>query len=143
MKAITITQALKDLNSKLFKNFSIGSIRQMNIPNSFYSPTHEIGQRTDGYHTLSNSIHESDGFYDVVTPVYDVATQKLGAIFFDVDNFTFSIVALTQVELDSKIKDEFKNNLEGVFAFAITPDGTKEYAIKIGDDGKIVTVLIP
>ena len=99
--------------------------------------------KTDGYHTLDNSIHELDGWFDLITPTYDNTTQKLGAIFFDIDKFTYDVLELSQVELDNKIKDEFKNNLDGAFAFAITPDGTKEYAIKIGDDGKISTVLIP
>lgn len=106
MKAITVTQELKDLNIKLFKNFSVGSIRKINIPNSFFSPTHHNGQRTDGYHTLSNSIHEADGFYDIVTPIsgvdYDDAIEKLGAIEWDAQNsvFIFSIIALTQQEQD-------------------------------------------
>jgi hypothetical protein len=61
--------------------------------------------------------------------------------------FDYEIIPFTQAELDAKAiaaaKDDFKNNQAGAFAFATTPDGTKEYAIKIGNDGKIVTVLIP
>ena len=59
----------------------------------------------------------------------------------------YEIIPLTQVEIDGEViklaKDDFKNNLEGVFAIATTPDGLNEYAIKIGNDGKITTVLIP
>ena len=146
MKAITITQQLKDLNVKLFQSNLVGSIKALNLPKSFYRPVNN-GARTDMYPTLNNSLHEVDGFYDLITPVYDSAIEKLGDIYFDIDHFIYTITALTQDEIDAKVakeaKDEFKNNLEGVFNYATTPDGTKEYAIKIGNDGKIVTVLIP
>jgi hypothetical protein len=149
MIAITITQQLKNLNKDLFKNDLVGQIKKLTvIPKSFYSINYNIGQRTDGYHTLDNSIHESDGFFDYVEPVYSALTQKLGDIYFNVNVnvFTNPVINLTQAEIDAigvKVaKDEFKNNLTGVFAYATTPDGTKEYAIKIGNDGKIVTVLV-
>jgi hypothetical protein len=147
MKAIKITQQLKDLNKDLFKNNLVGQIRELKeIAKSFYSINYNIGQRTDGYQTLDNSIHESDGFFDYVEPVYNALTQKLGDIYFNINVFTKPVINLTQAEIDAigvKVaKDEFKNNLTGVFAYATTPDGTKEYAIKIGNDGKIVTVLV-
>ena len=89
------------------------------------------------------------GFREYVIPVYNTETQYLGTFFYDdiSDTITLSVLNKTQVEIDAelivKTKDKFKNNLTGVFAYAWTPDGTKEYAIKIGNDGKIVTVLIP
>jgi hypothetical protein len=147
MKAITTTHQLKDLNKDLFKNDLVGQIKKLTvIPKSFYSINYNIGQRTDGYQTLDNSIHENDGFFNYVEPVYNALTQKLGDIYFNVNVFTKPVINLTQAEIDAigvKVaKDEFKNNLTGVFAYATTPDGTKEYAIKIGNDGKIVTVLV-
>ena len=105
------------------------------------------GQRTDGYQTLPTETHIADGFFDVIVPTYDSSIERLGALFFDVDKFTYPIEAIPQAEIDEAIvklaKDDFKNNLEGVFAYATTPDGLNEYAIKIGNDGKIVTVLVP
>ena len=88
------------------------------------------------------------GFRDVIILTV-LETQKLGEMYFDIPNdvWTYYIIDKTQTEINAeliaKTKDEFKNNLTGVFAYAWTPDGTKEYAIKIGNDGKIVTVLIP
>lgn len=55
----------------------------------------------------------------------------------------YNIVPFTQQEIDVKEKEKFKNDITGAFAFATTPDGTKEYAIKIDDSGKLQTVLIP
>lgn len=101
MKAIKTTQQLKNLNPNLFMG-AVDSIRQFgSLPNTFFSPTYNTGQRTDMYQTLSNAIHEADGFFDVVTPAFDEATQKLGAIFFDVDKFTYNVVNLTQAEIDA------------------------------------------
>jgi hypothetical protein len=40
------------------------------------------------------------------------------------------------------VVDEFKSNLEGVYAYATAPDGS-EWALKVGNDGKSVSVLIP
>jgi hypothetical protein len=96
--------------------------------------------------------------FSIEVVVYPTLTdlQKLGEKIQDpvTKVFTYTIVNKTKADLlleqeviaFNKItadKINFKNNLEGVFAYAITPDGTKEYAIKIGNDGKIVTVLIP
>ena len=145
MKAITITQQLKDANQKLFNNFSVGSIRQMNIPNSFVSLNYNAGQRTDGYRTLDNSIHESDGFYDVVTPTVDPALERLGAIFFDVTVFTYPIVPLTQQEQDdyqqaqedsdasSQLQNKYKS--DGEFGF----DRAYSLIIRKRDNGTITT----
>ena len=83
MKAITVTKQIKDLNIplKYFLNNTVGSIKTFStVPKSLFSPTYNIGLRTDGYHTLDNSIHEADGFFDVVPLVsgvdYDPLTQN-------------------------------------------------------------------
>ena len=106
MIAITITQVVKDLNPSLFKNYEVGSIRQLSsIPKSFYSPTYFVGQRTDGYQTLID-IHEADGFFSIVKPTYDTAIEKLGDLFFDVttQKFTHPVIAFTQFELDANLE---------------------------------------
>ena len=146
MKAITITIEIKNYNADLFKNFAVGSIKTFTTIPKTFSGISKNWQRTDMYQTLDNSIHEADGFYDVVTPAFDSAIEKLGAIFFNVTEFTYPIVALTQPEIDAiatkAAKDEFKNNLTGVYMYAFAPDG-KEWALKIGNDGKTVSVLVP
>lgn len=147
MKAIIVTLELKNANTKLFINNEVGSIRQMKMPKSLVSLNYNAGQRTDGYHTLDNSIHEADGFYDVVTPAFDVATEKLGAIEWDAVNsyFTFPIVALTQEELDVKAKDDDKEAqrlLRTVVWEGETQNGNY-YILTIKDDGKLESILIP
>ena len=148
MVAIIITQELKDLNPDLFKK-DVGVIQQLKeLPKSFYSPTLLVGRRIDGYNTsdIDPSTHIADGFFDVITPIYDTSIERLGALFFDVDKFTYPIESIPQAEIDEAVvkaaKDEFKNNLEGVFQFATDVNGV-EWALKIGIDGKISTTLIP
>ena len=111
MIAITVTQIVKDLNISLFKNGVVGEIKELKaIPKRFFSPTYFNGQRTDGYHTLDVSIHEADGFYEVVEPVFDSTTHYLGVIFFDVDKFTYTVIAYTQAELDANTERELLND---------------------------------
>lgn len=93
MKAIQITQQLKESNPELFIAVEIGFIRQFSIvPNSFFSMNYNAGQRTDGYHLLDNEIHKQDGFLDLITPEIN-ENQKLGEIFFNAvyNNFTYKI----------------------------------------------------
>jgi len=115
MVGIIITQELKDLNIELFKNNTVNSIRVLSsVPTSFYSITYELGKRTDGYHTLNPSIHQADGFYNVLSPPYDRSIEKLGDIYFDVDNFTYPIINLTEFEIQNEIlaiSEENKQNL--------------------------------
>ncbi len=98
----------------MFKNFAVDSIRQFNsIPKSYVSNNYHSGQRTDGYHTLNNSIHEVDGFFDVVSPIIDDAIQKLGTLFFDSDKFTYPVEVKTQQEQDDYIQNQEDNDQYG------------------------------
>jgi hypothetical protein len=146
MIAITITQEIKDLNPDLFKQ-DVGVIKQLKeIPKSLFSPTYLVGRRIELYNYQPTATHEADGFFEVVVPTYDTSIERLGALFFDVDKFTYPIEAIPQAEIDEAVvkaaKDEFKSNLEGVYAYATAPDGS-EWALKVGNDGKSVSVLIP
>ena len=91
----------------------------------------------------------SKGFYEIVEPILTQYQRVEHLLPSDLvgTQFIQRVYNFTQAEIDAlntqTVKDEFKNNLTGAFAFATTPDGTKEYAIKIGNDGKIVTVLVP
>ena len=93
MKAIIITQEIKDSNPELYSGIAIGTIRQYSeAPNSFFSSNYNQGQRTDGYHLLESSIHKLDGFLDLIIPEIN-DNQKLVEIIFDEvnNNFTYHI----------------------------------------------------
>ena len=111
MKAIIITQRLKDLNLKIG---TVGTIRKGNLPKSFFSLNYNKGQRTDGYHTLDNSIHELDGFYNIVTPTI-TERQRLVNLHFDTDHFTYDVEDFTEDEIttnDRQIKSDKITMLE-------------------------------
>ena len=88
------------------------------------------------------------GFFELVVPTI-TETQRLESLL-PTDligtQYIQRVYNYTQAEIDADIvkaaKDEFKNNLEGVYMYATAPDG-KEWALKIGNDGKTVSVLIP
>jgi len=105
MKAIKITQQLKSTNTDLFGNIEIGFNRQFSfIPTSFYSLNYNSGQRTDGYHLLSDEIHKKDGFFDLLVPEI-LENEKLGEIYFDEENqvFTYQKLELSVEELKARI----------------------------------------
>jgi len=114
MIAITITQEIKDLNPDLFKQ-DVGVIKQLSaIPTSLYSPTYFVGEPTGGYQTLPTATHEADGFYPVVIPSYDTSTEVLGALFFDVDKFTYPVVVKTTEELQQEALEISENNKQSI-----------------------------
>jgi hypothetical protein len=130
MKAITTTLELKNSNPDWFKSYAIGSIAKISgayttngLPKYFNSLTYNSGRRTDAYHKLSNAIHEADGFYDIVTPSFDQATEKLGALYFDVDKFTYPIVVKTQEEQDAYTQQQEDNDNASTFFGQRKSDG--------------------
>ena len=86
MKAIQINGAIK---------------RFTTIPKSW-------GNVICGYDTLSSSIWEEAGFYDVVTPDYNSNIQKLGDLEWDADSstFTFPVINKTWSQTVVELKEE-------------------------------------
>ena len=64
------------------------------LPTTYKSDT--LGLVLAGFETLDKDVIESEGFYDVVTPDYDVYTEELSDIYFDDINkvFTYNISKL-------------------------------------------------
>jgi len=124
MKAIKITQLLKDYNPLLFNALVIGTIYVFNdIPNSFVSPNYNAGQRTDGYHLLSNEIHKQDGFFDLITPEI-LENEKLGEIYFDEENqvFTYQKLDIPPPTIEEMLEKETQKYLQR------SQDGQNAYA---------------
>ncbi len=64
------------------------------LPSQYKSDT--LGLVLSGFETLPESVHQSEGFFEVVTPEYDPFTQELSPIFFDEakQQFTYNIIML-------------------------------------------------
>jgi hypothetical protein len=70
-----------------------------------------------GYDTLSSSVWEEAGFYDVVTPSYDSNTQYLGDLEWDADNsvFTYPIIDRTWTQTVAELKEGKIANLKSIY----------------------------
>ena len=54
------------------------------------------------YNSINNtSMQIADGWKDVIIPVYDTATQKLGDLILDEPNYTYQVLQKTNIELQN------------------------------------------
>jgi len=95
MKAIQIDGAIK---------------RYTTIPKSW-------GSVIAGFNLLSSSDWEAAGFYDVVTPSFDSATQYLGDLEWDGDNsvFTYPVIDRTWSQTVAELKESKIANLKSLY----------------------------
>jgi hypothetical protein len=70
-----------------------------------------------GFNLLSSSDWEAAGFYDVVTPDYDSATQKLGDLEWDSDSstFTYPVINKTWTQTVAELKESKIANLKSIY----------------------------
>lgn len=75
------------------------------IPSKFRGLT---GNYIGGFNLLDTSVHQSEGFYDVVQPQIDRGTQVLGEIYFDgVNNvFTYPVINLTTQQITDVVNTQ-------------------------------------
>ena len=95
MKAIQIGGAIK---------------RYTTIPKSW-------GNVIAGFDLLSTSDWEAAGFYDVVTPSYNSATQYLGDLEWDADSstFTYPVIDRTWSQTVAELKESKIANLKSIY----------------------------
>lgn len=95
MKAIQIDGAIK---------------RYTTIPKSW-------GNVIAGFNLLSSTEWEAAGFYDVVTPSYDSATQYLGDLEWDSDSstFTYPVINRTWTQTVAELKEAKITNLKAIY----------------------------
>ena len=95
MKAIQIGGAIK---------------RYTTIPKSW-------GNVICGFDLLGSDTWEEAGFYDVVTPDYDSATQKLGDLEWDADSstFTYPVINKTWTQTVAELKESKIASLKYIY----------------------------
>ena len=101
MKAIKLTQELKENNPKLFANMQVGQIYRFNPLKKIV-----IGDYVVHGFDKNNELQNEVGFKDLTIPVYDQSTEKLGEIIVDGENYTYEVLPLTDEELDAKIPNQ-------------------------------------
>lgn len=103
MKAIRVTQELKDLNPTFFESMVVGEIYKVNPPNVF--------NRADGKvlgYRYNEVMQAEDGFKDIIIPNYDSTIQKFGELIEIDGEFTYEVLPLTAKELHARIPSEVK-----------------------------------
>lgn len=100
MKAIKITQQLKDSNPKLFQNLEVGVIYPFNPPKKF-----GIGDKVVHGFDKNDALQTEQGFKTLLRPDYDADLQKYGNIVESGADYTYEILDLTDEEKKAKIKE--------------------------------------
>jgi len=75
------------------------------------------GNVIGGFDLLSSTDWEEAGFYDVVTPSYDSATQYLGDLEWDADSstFTYPVINKTWTQTVAELKESKIANLKSIY----------------------------
>lgn len=75
------------------------------------------GNVIGGFNLLSETEWQEAGFYDVVTPSYDSATQYLGDLEWDADSstFTYPVINKTWTETVAELKEAKIANLKAIY----------------------------
>ena len=70
-----------------------------------------------GFDKLTSSEWQEAGFYDVVTPSYDSATQKLGDLEWDADSstFTYPVINKTWTQTVAELKESKIASLKSIY----------------------------
>ena len=70
-----------------------------------------------GFDKLTSSEWQEAGFYDVVTPDYDSAIQKLGDLEWDADNsqFTYPVINKTWTQTVAELKESKIASLKSIY----------------------------
>ena len=93
----------------------------------------EFGKYVGGFDNADTSIHEQQGFYDVVVPTYDPVTQVIHNLHLDNSYaaptvFTYDVKAKTISETVAQLKTERINELKKLAYYKLQP--TDWYAIR-------------
>jgi hypothetical protein len=93
------------------------------------------GNVIGGFDLLSSSDWEEAGFYDVVTPDYDSATQNLGDLEWDADSstFTYPVINKTWTQTVAELKEAKIANLKSIYNRKLAE--TDWYIIRASEGG--------
>ena len=101
MRAIRLTQVLKDDNPEFFKNLNVDTIYRATVPNTFVRG----GQVVFGYKDRLD-LQELDGWKDIIEPQFNATTQFKGGLIDnpnDPNTFTYEVVDYTLEQLQGQI----------------------------------------
>ena len=93
------------------------------------------GNVIGGFDLLSSTEWEEAGFYDVVTPDYDSATQNLGDLEWDADSstFTYPVINKTWTQTVAELKESKIASLKSIYNRKLAE--TDWYIIRASEGG--------
>lgn len=100
-KAITVTEQNKALNPRYLGNRGVGSIVVYN-QSTFPRVWRTENWTKEAFH-LATAFHQQAGFFEVITPNYNASIEKLSAIYFNGDHYTYDVIPKTDEEIQSEI----------------------------------------
>ena len=88
-----------------------------------------------GFDRLTSTDWNAEGFYSVVTPDYDSATQKLGDLEWDADSstFTYPVINKTWTQTVAELKEAKIANLKSIYNRKL--EETDWYIIRAAEGG--------
>src|SRR6056297_1426089 len=99
MKAIKLTQDLKDLNQKLFEDREVGEIFKISIPKTLNRETGLVSR-----YDLQTDLHEEDGIKDLSYPEnFNPELQNLGEIVETESGYVYTATDKPEDEVERQI----------------------------------------
>lgn len=128
MKAILVTQELKDNNTAFFSNNNVGTIVIKTIPDTFNGAENI---NAGGYKNRTD-LQALDGWKDVINPSYNTQTQKLGSLIDGGDVYTYEVIDLTAQEIEQRLRSESEANKQQLVQSKLETQVTTE--AQLADD---------
>lgn len=84
------------------------------LPSKYSSDTLNIA---GGFNNLPSEVHKQEGFYDVITPIWNPETQILGEIYFDevTEVFTYPVTNKTPEQLEAERIERINAQADAIF----------------------------
>lgn len=113
MKAIKITQEIKDKNARyklsFVENNNVDSIVRIGFPNKFY-----VTEPVSGGYASRTDLHTADGWKDVIIPSYNTTTQYLGDIIESGNDFTYDVLNKSEQQIQNEAIAQSQANKEAL-----------------------------
>lgn len=98
-----------------------------------------IPRKMNGIHNYQNATnrHFSDGWRDVVNPVYDASIERLGDLVINGNEVTYEVIPLTEQEIETKKRNELNNQKKATIQAKLSKSVIEE-AQALTDDKEIL-----
>src|SRR5690606_16375087 len=97
----------------MIKAIKVNNQTIIGVPKQWVRPS-TPEHTTLGYHTLPDAEHFTDGWKEVITPVYNSSIEKLGELVEYPDRFEYSVNALSPEEIETNLINQSEANRQAI-----------------------------